>query len=61
VTTRRDIYGYDLAAWAYHKAGRHAEARAMMVHALRLGTVDPLLTAHARAIDATLMTRRGAE
>lgn len=48
--TRRDVYGYDIAAWALHKANRNAEAREMMAAALRLGTRDPLLFYHAGAI-----------
>ncbi len=50
LTSRKDIYGYDVLAWALHKAGRQAEAQAAMRAALRLGTPDPLLTRHARAI-----------
>jgi len=38
LATRRDIYGYDLLAWALHKSGRDAEARAPMQRALALGT-----------------------
>ena len=41
--TRRDIYGYDLLAWALHKSGRDAEARAPMRQALALGTRDAML------------------
>jgi predicted Zn-dependent protease len=36
--TRRDVYGYDLLAWALHRQGRHAEARRAMAGALRMGT-----------------------
>ena len=49
---RRDIYAYDLYAWALHKAGRDEEAAAALARARRLGTKDPLLQAHAEAIDA---------
>lgn len=47
---RKDVYGYDLVAWALHVAGRNAEAAAMMAQARRLSTPDPLLVAHAAAI-----------
>lgn len=47
---RRDVHGYDVYAWALHKAGRHAEARVAMQQALRLGTQDRVLEAHAKAI-----------
>ena len=50
--TRRDVYGYDLAAWALYRAGRFQEARTMMARALRLQTPDPLLRQHAAAIAA---------
>ncbi len=49
---RRDIYAYDLYAWALHKAGRDDEAAVALSQARRLGTKDPLLQAHAEAIDA---------
>ena len=48
--TRRDVYGYDLLAWALHKAGRDGEARAAMAAALAQGTKDPLLLRHAAEI-----------
>lgn len=47
---RKDIYGWDVYAWALEKSGRRAEARAAMQQALRLGTRDPLLARHARQI-----------
>lgn len=47
---RKDIYGYDLVAWALHKSGRDAEATTMMREALKLHTPDPLLRRHAEAI-----------
>lgn len=53
---RRDIYAYDLYAWALHKAGRNAEAEAALGEALRLGTRDPSLQAHAEAIAAARTT-----
>jgi len=48
--TRRDVYGYDLLAWALHQAGRDTEARAAMRRALAWGTQDPQLLRHAAAI-----------
>lgn len=48
--TRRDVYAYDLLAWSLHREGRHDEAARTMQLALQLGTKDPLLARHARAI-----------
>ena len=50
LATRTDVYGYDLLAWALHRAHRDGEARAAMTRALALGTEDPQLRAHAAAI-----------
>ena len=52
--TRHDVYGYDLLAWALHREGRQAEARAAMRKALAQHTEDPQLLRHAQAIDAAL-------
>jgi tetratricopeptide (TPR) repeat protein len=52
--TRRDIYGYDVVAWALHASGRDREARDMMTHALSLGTQDAMLYYHAAMIDRAL-------
>ncbi|HEY8794573.1 MAG TPA: hypothetical protein VIM15_06455 [Gemmatimonadaceae bacterium] len=52
--TRRDIYGYDVVAWALHASGRDPEAREMMTHALALGTQDAMLFYHASMIDRAL-------
>lgn len=49
--TRKDIYGYDLLAWALHRSGRDAEAREPMARALALGTQDAMLYYHAGMID----------
>ena len=49
--TRRDIYGYDLLAWALHASGRNDEARAPMARALALGTQDAMLYYHAGMIE----------
>jgi len=51
LATRKDVYGYDLLAWALHKAGRNAEARDAMTKALALGTDYPLLRHHASEIE----------
>lgn len=50
---RRDVYGYDLLAWAYHKNGRPCDAQRAIRHALALGTRDPLLLEHGRKIMET--------
>ena len=50
--TRHDVYGYDLLAWALHRRGLNAEARAAMHKALAQRTEDPQLLRHAQAIDA---------
>lgn len=47
---RKDIYGYDAAAWAYYKNGRFDEAWGMMEQALALGTQDARLYYHAGMI-----------
>src|SRR5207302_622345 len=43
--TRRDIYGYDLLAWALHKSGRDGAARIAMARALALTGAVVLPTA----------------
>ena len=48
--SRKDIYGYDAAAWAQHKNGNSKEAHALMDHALALGTRDANLYYHAGMI-----------
>lgn len=53
---RKDVYGYDLVAWALYKSGRNVEAEAMMKQALRLNTPDPLLLRHQAAIAKALPT-----
>ena len=47
---RKDVYGYDIVAWALEMSGRHAEAQKAMQQALRLHTPDPLLARHAKVI-----------
>ncbi len=51
---RRDIYAYDLLAWALYKDGRFEEALAAMTEALKLGTKDARLFFHAGMIHARL-------
>ncbi|MBA2292678.1 MAG: tetratricopeptide repeat protein [Gemmatimonadales bacterium] len=50
---RRDVFGWDLYAWALHHAGRNADASTAMAKALASGTEDVRLQAHARAIGMT--------
>lgn len=52
--TRKDVYGYDLLAWALHKEHRDAEASAAMAQARRLGTRDAMLFYHEGMIDRAL-------
>jgi tetratricopeptide (TPR) repeat protein len=47
---RKDIYGYDAAAWAYYKNGEFEQAEKMMDQALSLGTQDARLYYHAGMI-----------
>lgn len=48
--TRRDVYGYDLAAWALYHAGRDREALALVDSALQQGTREALFHYHAGRI-----------
>lgn len=48
--TRRDVYGWDLYAWALHRNGREKEAQVAMRQALRWQTEDHALAAHAVAL-----------
>jgi tetratricopeptide (TPR) repeat protein len=54
IETRRDIYGYDLLAWALHRSNREAEAMPVMAKALALGTRDAMLFYHAGMIERSL-------
>ncbi len=56
---RRDIYTADLLAWCLYKKGLHAEAKASMDEALRLGTRDPKLLFHAGMIALAAGDRAG--
>jgi tetratricopeptide (TPR) repeat protein len=51
---RRDVYTYDVLAWALHRNGRGREAAAAMAKALRLGTRDARLYFHAGMIHRAL-------
>lgn len=51
ITSRPDIYGYDLLAWALHKSGRTREARDAIRLALAAGTQDAMLLYHAGMIE----------
>jgi tetratricopeptide (TPR) repeat protein len=51
---RRDIYTYDVLAWALLKNGRAAEAAVAMAEALRLATRDARLFFHAGMIHKAL-------
>jgi hypothetical protein len=49
---RHDIFTDDALAWAYFKAGRIADARTAIARALRTGTKDASIRAHAAAISS---------
>jgi tetratricopeptide (TPR) repeat protein len=51
---RRDVYAYDVLAWALLKNGRAGEARTAITEALKLGTRDAKLFFHAGLIHAAL-------
>ena len=57
---RRDVFGFDLLAWALYRSGRPAEAEEKMKHALAMGTRDATLFFHAGMIDAALGRRESA-
>lgn len=48
--SRKDVYGYDAAAWAQYKNGNFEEAQTLMDQAMTLGTRDALLFYHAGMI-----------
>ena len=52
---RRDIFTDDALAWAYFKAGRIGEAKIAIGRALRTGSKDPAIRAHAAAIRAAVI------
>ena len=47
---RKDVYGYDAAAWASYKNGKLVQAQRLIVRALSRGTHDPKLSYHAGMI-----------
>ncbi len=57
IAVRKDIYGWDLLAWALHKNGRDADARQAMRQALALGTRDAMLFYHAGMIERAIGER----
>jgi tetratricopeptide (TPR) repeat protein len=48
---RHDIFTEDALAWAYFKSGRVRDAQTAMTQALRTGTRDRSILAHAKAIE----------
>jgi tetratricopeptide (TPR) repeat protein len=50
IASRRDVYGYDLLAWASYKSGRIDDARRAATTALSQGTEDATLFYHAGMI-----------
>ena len=52
IAKRRDVYGYDLLAWASYKSGRIDDARSAATAALSQGTEDATLFYHAGMIAA---------
>jgi tetratricopeptide (TPR) repeat protein len=60
IAVRRDVYGWDLLAWALYRSGRQSEAREKMRHALAVGTRDASLFYHAGMIEAALGRRADA-
>jgi tetratricopeptide (TPR) repeat protein len=54
LVTRRDVYGYDLLAWALHQSGRDREAERAIATALAQGTEDAQLLYHAGIIAQAL-------
>jgi len=54
---RDDVFTDDALAWAYFKAGRVDDARQASQRALRIGTRDPRIVAHAGQIEAASRRR----
>jgi tetratricopeptide (TPR) repeat protein len=48
--SRKDVYGYDAAAWAEYKNGNYEQAQTYMSQAMSLGTQDARLYYHAGMI-----------
>jgi len=55
---RRDIFTEDALAWSYFKAGRVEDARRAIARAMRTGTTDADILAHARAIGQPIQAAR---
>ncbi len=53
---RHDIFTEDALAWSYFKAGRLADAKITIAKALRTGSRDAVIRAHAAAIDRAATT-----
>jgi tetratricopeptide (TPR) repeat protein len=51
---RKDIYGFDAAAWAHYKNGNFEEAQMLIRQAMSLGTQDARLYYHAGMIEYAL-------
>ncbi|HET6597113.1 MAG TPA: tetratricopeptide repeat protein [Anaerolineales bacterium] len=49
--SRKDIYGYDAAAWAQYKNGNFQEAQSLMKEAMKFNTRDARLYYHAGMIE----------
>lgn len=54
---RHDIFTDDALAWSYFKAGRLADARTAIARALRTGSRDATIRAHAAAIHGAVTAR----
>lgn len=54
LVSRKDIHGYDAAAWAHYKNGHFEEAQTLMKPAMALGTRDARLYYHAGMIELAL-------
>jgi tetratricopeptide (TPR) repeat protein len=59
--SRKDIYGYDAAAWAQYKNGNFKEAQTLMEQAMALGTRDARLYYHAGMIQHALDNQERAQ
>ena len=60
IAIRKDIYGYDVLAWALFKQGLYVDARQAARQALRLATEDASLFYHAGMIEHALGDRAAA-
>ncbi len=60
LAVRRDIYTYDVLAWALYKNQRYVEAADAAEKALALGTPEPMFYYHAGMIDLALGNKRQA-